>query len=246
MKRVLCGLAIVATLAASPALATQTKQVTDNSEVQVTLSSVELSRITAPGDRIRQINFDAGLFAYKNDEQTGDIWLQVQAGKADPKRNVPPASFYVITEKGFTYKLLATFKSVPSEQIVLMNPMAIGQKAADQWERKSPYQEAVIRLIQAMVNGDIVRGYDTAFEEKVIERGDLRVVSVGTYTGSNLEGEEFFVQNTTSTPMRIDVKAFQRRRIAAVYVEHTDIAPGASTRVWVVARRGEGAASHVR
>lgn len=233
--------AAILLMSAEAVEAVQIKPVTDGAEVAVRLSSVDVNRISASGDRIATMKAEDGRFTQvKNDPNTGDLFIQSADG------NKEDAVFFVTTERGYTYRLLANFAAIPGEQIMLMNVDIGGSKAADEWERKTPFKESVINLLSGMATGKVIKGYESDFGERVIEKSPLLVMSVGRYTGRNLEGEVFFVRNDSPGRLRLEESRFKAPRVAAVYIEQPDLNAGETTRVMLVSRRGMSETAYAR
>ena len=91
-------------------------KVKDNGEYYLTLAKNDGNRIVALNDRIKAVAPVAGGVDYDVDHDLGTLYVHIT-----PPPNGTIVPFYVVTEKGMTYKILGTVQDVPSVQVILNN-----------------------------------------------------------------------------------------------------------------------------
>lgn len=218
----------------SPALAEQVVVASGDGTVRGYASLKEITRISLSGDRIVGLKRQAGTFDYQNDNTSGDLFISYLPG------TVPaPLNFFIVSERGYTYKVVLDPRDVPAETIFIRNPDLALNAEASEWERESPFQETVVRLIKAMANGEMVRGYSARALAKGFSFADgLELVQTGEYQGNQLRGEIYTVRNASAVTTTLSEHQFRRQGVVAVHLAKSVLAPGETSLVHVVAAVG--------
>ena len=110
--------------AASPASAMQILDAADHGELAAAIAAGEVSRIAVAGDRVKKVIRAGGGLRVEHDAASGDLYL-TPAGVA---HDGEAASLFIVTEKGFTYRLTLTPVWDGAAQILIRNPAAISRR----------------------------------------------------------------------------------------------------------------------
>ncbi|WP_391349491.1 type-F conjugative transfer system secretin TraK [Azospirillum sp. A23] len=216
--------------------AMQIKKVVDGGEISATVSKLDPNRIAVVGDRVTSVKMEKGAFSATVDKATGDLYVQTLPGGEGA-----PLNFFLTTERGYTYKLLLTPGDRPSEQIALHNPQVNGSKEAGDWERETPFQESVVRLIRSMVLEETIKGYEISAPDTSYDLGGgIRLVLKAQYLGKSLDGEAYTVRNTLSQPVELTEQRFKRAGVVAAMLTERVLQPGGETTAFVALRKGSG------
>ena len=89
---------------ASPASAMQILDAVDHGELAAAIAAGEVSRIAVAGDRVKKVIRAPDGLEVEHDAASGDLYL-TSAGVA---HDGEAASLFIVTEKGFTYRLTLT------------------------------------------------------------------------------------------------------------------------------------------
>ena len=147
---------------AAPALAMQLLDAADHAELEAEISAAGVSRIALEGDRIRRVIRSPGGFEAEHDAETGDLYLRANsfaapaAGAEGPDRE--PATVFLGTEKGFTYRLTLTPKGRDSAQILIRN-RAVSAEAAVHASGADPRVAGLVRIIRSVARREPLAGY---------------------------------------------------------------------------------------
>jgi conjugal transfer pilus assembly protein TraK len=230
-----CLVALVSALAPIMAQADQIKIVQDGSSATANISAVDTNRISVLDDRIVRLFSQEGLFSYQHDPERGDLYLQIMDDTAGP------LSFFVTTEKGYTYKLVLTPANIPSEQLVLRNPAATGgSQSAAAFEVKGEYQETVAAIIRAMIVGAPLPGYEVRRVSQLVSlHPQLTALIVGRYEGAAFVGQQLIVRTAGATPVQLTPDLFrQYPSLAGVELADSTLNPGQIIPINLVIRKG--------
>ena len=142
----------------APAAAMQLLEAVDHAELAAEISATEVNRIALVGDRIARVVRAPDGYAVEHDAVSGDLFLR-PADAANPV--VAPATLFIGTERGFTYRLTLTPAARDSAQILIRNaavlPDAETVLTAD---RSSPHVTALVKLVRAVARREPLAGYE--------------------------------------------------------------------------------------
>jgi len=148
-----------------------------------------------------------------------------------------PQEIILTNSAGDIYPLVLKPKGIPSETIVLRIREETGE--ALKWELAQGQVKAVKELIKGMYVEMPPRGF---FVEKLEEdRTEWKEVSrtlIRKYNGAMLTGEVYVLK--AIEPVSLDEKEFHKPGILAVSIDKHELAPGESTKVYVVNQKKGG------
>ena len=142
----------------APASAMQLLEAVDHAELAAKISATDVNRIALIGDRIARVVRAPDGYAVEHDAVSGDLYLR-PADTAAAARG--PATLFIGTERGFTYRLTLTPAARDSAQILIRNaavlPDAETVLTAD---RSSPHVAALVKLVRAVARREPLAGYE--------------------------------------------------------------------------------------
>ena len=101
------------------AWALQVLEASDHAELAAEISDTDVNRIALDGDRVSRVIQSPGGFTVEHDPVRGDLYLYPDTAAFGPER--APATLYLGTEQGFTYRLSLSVVSRNSAQILIRN-----------------------------------------------------------------------------------------------------------------------------
>ena len=145
-----------------PAAAMQLLEAVDHAELSAEISATEINRIVLLDDRVLRVVRAPDGFAVEHDAATGDLWLR-RVGAAAPDGT--PATLFLGTEKGFTYRLTLTPSARDAAQILIRNADAMPEAArgrddtAAPVSASDPHIAALVRVVRAVARREPLPGY---------------------------------------------------------------------------------------
>ena len=139
--------------AASPASAMQILDAVDHGELAAAIAAGEVSRIALSHDRVKKVIRAPDGLRVEHDAASGDLYLTPE-GVADDGE---AASLFIVTEKGFTYRLVLTPVWDGAAQILIRNPAAsaLDGDAAG----RDPRIAELVALVRAVARREPMAGY---------------------------------------------------------------------------------------
>lgn len=233
IRRWVTPLLLILAFSSQVALAAQLVEVRDGTVASVRISGNEPNRLVIRGGRVHKVWGADGKVVLKPDADTGQVYLQPSEGW-----RARTFSIFVKDDLGGVYTLVLAPTDMPSETVTLVRPeraKGVDRRKAEVWETGMPYERTLIELIRHMALDTSPEGYsqtDIKREIKLWQEAKLALLT--RYTGSKLEGEVYEVTNIDSKKMRLDEREFYRAGVLAVAVDHHELEPGASTKVFLV------------
>jgi TraK protein. len=230
---------LLVTLAlSSPALlAAQLVEVRDGTVASVRISGNEPNRLVIRDGRVHKVWGADGKVVLKPDADTGQIYLQPTDGW-----RTRSFSIFVKDDLGGVYTLVMAPTDMPSETVTLVRPeraKGTDRRKAMAWETSMPYERTVIELIRHMALDSSPEGYSqTDIKREIKLWQEARLVLLSRYTGGKLEGEVYELTNVDGKKMRLDEQEFYRTGVLAVAIDRHELAPGSSTKVFLVVGDG--------
>lgn len=198
------------------------------------ISVRDTNRIAVAGGRIAEVWGSADTFTADKDEQVGQVFLRVPS----PAQR-EAISLFVTDDQGKTYTLILTPADIPAETVMIRR-RGDDRRSASAWERSDTYVGALRRIIKSMTKDEIPDGYQVSERDAVVPLWDeARLRLDREYLGGVFTGETYTLTNMTAVDLATEEREFYRPGVAAVAIERHLLAPGQSTRVYVV-RRGGG------
>lgn len=218
-------LVIALALIAAEAPALQKLTASDGESLAVRVSRDDLTRIRVEGGRIERVWGSQSAMEVQTDPQAGEVFLR--------PRSPSPFSFFVKTTRG-TFTLVATPVDRPAETVVIR-----ASGAAAEGRAELPYVTRIKRTVRAMLAGGDARR--TPENRSVALWQEARVRLVARWPGSP-SGEEYELTNISDATMRLHEREWQELAadLRAVAIEDHELAPGESTRVFLVRGGGDG------
>lgn len=221
-----------------PAQALQIHQAMDDELIKAKISAKETSRITVIGDRIKQFFVNQGRLVVEKDESKGDLYLTPTEFFKDKD-----ISLFITSESGKTFSLSLTPTEMPSDTIAI-KPSNHNNSVAQTWETETPYEEALIKLVKAMHQGEIPKGYQvnvvraSGFGVRGEKKKTYEIESATQYTGSQLQAYAVTVKNSSKEIIELKGSDFNDLHPLAIAIEQNKLCPTLKTRIFVVTRHG--------
>ncbi|MES2353148.1 MAG: type-F conjugative transfer system secretin TraK [Pseudomonadota bacterium] len=221
-------------------LATQTLELADSQSAVARISQKEATRITVDGGRIVNITGNIqtdknpdGEIAVEKDEARGQIFVRPVHEKTKP------VNLFISTEKA-TYTLLLQPVDIPADTIMIRDR---GEKrSAGNLEQAGTRKAVVRRLVTAMASGHIPDGVDVSEVGRDVRLWQAaRFTLQQTFMSRTLIGEKYLLTNLTNASMVLEEQEFFKDGVVSVTVENQNLSNGASTNVFIVRERGNGA-----
>ena len=145
--------------AASPASAMQILDAADHGELGASIAAGGVSRIALSHDRVKKVIRAGSGLRVEHDASSGDLYVTPAGLEEDgeagaPDRGVP---LFVVTEKGFTYRLTLTPAPDGAAQILIRNPAAAG--GAEAAAARDPRIAGLVALVRAVARREPLAGY---------------------------------------------------------------------------------------
>ena len=214
------------------ASALQIVDVADGVTAYAKIASDELTRISIADGRIASWYVPKGKLIIQKDAKGGELYVR-------PLDRSAVVSMFITSGSGATYALTMQPVAMPSESVVLREGGPRKRPAAV--ERAGSLDNAIKELMLTMASDRIPLDIEVreSGQEFRLWQGS-RLTLVRSWLGQTLMGERFDLTNTSSTPMRLLEQEFFKPGVLAISVETLNLAPGDTTRVFVVRyREGE-------
>ena len=187
------------------------------------------NRIAVEGKKIVNAIYDNTQMELQSDTMTGQIFVF-------PKTETPTALF-LTTDDRETYALTLVPQATNSQEIVLRgqtSPVKVTnahtQKTFSQTVLAAPDVEAqVTRLVRALARNQVPDGFHLT--------NRCGKDCVRSLSSDSLHGEIIIHCNTSGSAVTLEEKLFYRRGVLAVAVSQAQLAPGESTRVFIVSQK---------
>ncbi|NHZ99061.1 type-F conjugative transfer system secretin TraK [Massilia sp. CCM 8734] len=236
-NRPILAMALVAALFSSNALAVQIIEAGDGATIYAKVSKKEMTRLSIDRGRVASLRVKDGELAIDPDDETGQLFLSIPGG--DKAGAVKPINGFLTTDSGHTYTLILQVVDTPSDSIVIKEPRA-KQAAAKNDFKSTSYDKAVKRLVSAMANDEVP---DDMQIKEIGQRLDLWQEAAMTlerqYVAGDIVGERYLVANVSKDPMVLDEREFYRKGVSVVALDQLNLAPGASTRLYVIREKAQ-------
>ena len=160
---VACLMFMAALALPAPSAAMQLLEAVDHAELAAEISATEVNRIALIGDRIARVVRAPDGYAVEHDAVSGDLYLR-PADAANRVAAPAPATLFIGTERGFTYRLTLTPSDRDAAQILIRNADALPDVAAEAprspVSASDPHIAALVRLVRAVARREPLAGYE--------------------------------------------------------------------------------------
>lgn len=210
----------------------QIKEVVDGSELALHISNRDLNRIKVIGDKILSLKYPNDDLTLSAVDELGEVYIR-------PSRNdVEKIAVFVITEKGYTYKLTLLPKNISSTQIILKNnslnsPLKEKQEIALDTTEKNE----VLELIKFMRTNTLSENSKYKIQsisgtwfksKKIIAKKAL------IYQGEAFTGLVLTLKNKVNDTLHISEKTFFKKGVRAVSLETNTLDPKSEINLYIV------------
>ena len=232
VKRILLWLTLFFIFHTISVFALQTKDIKDNQTAFFKISMKELTRIFVEGDRIQSVRGLEGNYQLTKNEAHGAIFIK--------PIQLKPFNVFLTTEAGHNYTLFLTPIDIPSE-VIQLKPLSPVKVRAEQWEKNSPYVDAIIQLITSMANvtkepeGYAVIHVNADKPKKLPSGMTMQLKTV--YQGNDLQGEIWQIKNAYCHPVKIKIREFYQSNVRAIALQDEHLKNCGSTYLYRVVGR---------
>ena len=199
--------------------------VQNNDTVLAIISQKELSRFVFKNDKVKKVFVIGGELHYEMLDE--NLYIKPSILK--------PVNFFVSTEKGNTYKIIATPKDIPATQIFVSSQR--GKQAhtslKQQLTGESVYTTKIAKIIKVVISED-----DTILDYKFKNMSKTKTYEIGLkdyfvlqVKGDGLVAEKHILVNQSEEPITIHKQWFDGQDTDAIYIEKEVIEPGKSASV---------------
>lgn len=201
--------------------------VKSNDTVIAIVSERELSRFIFAEDKIKQIFAINGELNYEVVDE--NLYIRPSIHK--------PVNFFVSTEKGNTYKIIATPKDIPATQISITTKESVKEVNDTLHVNKGITGESIFRhkiskVIRAAKAGDSTVGYEVNKIGKSSRRNVIESVTSyfdSIWSNNELEAEKHIIRNESNRNIKIDKRCYLTGNFDAVYLASSYLSPGETT-----------------
>lgn len=221
-------LIIFCLLLSKSAYALQLKEALDGSEIHANISAADLNRIRLKNDRIISAKVNLGDVNIDYEKTTGDIYLRL----AKPRYKTT-VNLFLISERGFTYKLLLTSKFIPSAQIILHNTEIVAP--ITKAKKTDSFKQQIIRLYKAMSADQNLEGYKIEYQnKKKFLHKALKARLVTTYSSGEFTGYVYEVKNLKKAELFLKEQQFFTPGVLAIKLDNFMLEKGESTKIFII------------
>lgn len=229
--------AILLSLLAIEAGATQVVENADRGHVQVNISANEQNRLAVEGRRIANVvPSQKGVLSYQKDEALGAFYFTLSSDSP----NHGSVTLFVSDDKGITYKLILVPRPIAGEEVILRPPTEkatpSSRAAAD--GRTVSYQRRIKDLMLVMSDDELKDSVETVAVNKDVPLWkEGRLVLVAKYMDGEMVGEKYRLTNVSPSEMLLVEQEMYRRGVRAIAVEHHTLMQGDGTDIYIVRER---------
>lgn len=231
----LMGMMLASAQAASTATQPIKLAVFPDAQVRVGISNREPNMLVVPGDKIVSIDSAQGMLI--NGDQKGTMGA-ANGGVILMTTQTQPFTFYVKTAGGLTVSVVAVPEKRDGRVVQLIAQQPARLPDAAKWERSLPYPTLLVALHNALLNGDVPKGFIGA---PVVALptfhlpSSFQVSAEKMWNGGALRAYQLAVKNTGNTPIALSERLFHQQgvRSVVIYPYSASVLPGATARVWL-------------
>jgi conjugal transfer pilus assembly protein TraK len=219
--------------AASTASAQTVLDITDAKPRHAPIAKANPTRISIENGRITQVVFDETELRVSEDKVNGQVFVvPVSADRSSP------ISMFVLTE-GATHTLILEPRDLPVATVTIREAARPGQDgravAKTPIERAGALDLGVKRLISVMARGESSPEFKAVdLREPRALWAEASLLLVRRFEGRQLVGEHYVLRNVSGSVMRLAEQELFIPGVIGVSIELHQLAPGASTNVFVV------------
>lgn len=233
-------------LASANANNEQSFNVHNNDSVNAVISQKELSRIIFKSEQVTKIMTISGQLHYEIVDN--NLYLR-------PIATDKPINFFVETNNGNTYKIIAETKDIPATQVFINNIKGNVSKVIKTTKGESDAKEAkkytgenilrgkIAKIIAVALSEDETLGY----HKKTLRVANSNILGLAMkgqskWLGEKLIAEKYQLSNRTNVKVVINSKEFlnaiksKHSNVIGVYLEQDQIMPNEATSLIIIKR----------
>lgn len=213
--------------------AKQNKVVYDGSELAVSISIDQLTRIKIAEDRISSVKLNQGELELLEDTKLGDVYIKPTSSR------MSQISVFITTEKGRTYKLLLIPKKIPAEQIFL-NDQEEPDRSFEKY--KNAFKHNVVKLIKYMRSLEASNAPKVDAEQGTT-LGDRDFVRTRSIKKLGFVGDVLEYTNKSDEYLALDALTLlnhNKENWVALSLEKSELTPQETTLLYVVMEEAHG------
>jgi conjugal transfer pilus assembly protein TraK len=227
-NRLRVALALAMCLRSLTATAVQIVDGADGTTIYAKVSKKEMTRLALEHGRISSLRVKDGELGVDPDEETGQLFLSVPHGAAKPING------FLTTDTGATYTLILQVVDAPSDSIIIRQAASKSTQRPNDFKSTS-YDKAVKRMIAVMATDELPADMQITEVGRQVDLWKEASMSLERqYIAGDIVGERYVVGNVSKEPMVLDEREFFRTGVGVVAIEQLNLAPGGSTRVYLI------------
>lgn len=205
----------------------------DGSTIYAKLSKQEMTRLAVEHGRIASLRVREGELGIDADEDTGQVFLTVPDGASKPING------FLVTDNGNTYTLVLQIVDSPADSIIFKQPKARAAQTRNDFQSTS-YDKAIKRLVTVMANDELPDDVQVKQSGRKLDLWQEASMTLETqYFIGDMVGERYTIANVSQAAMVLDEREFYRKGVSVVALDQLNLAPGASTRLYVVREKAQ-------
>jgi conjugal transfer pilus assembly protein TraK len=205
----------------------------DGTSIYAKVSKKELTRLALDYGRIASLRVKEGELGIDPDDETGQLFLSVPAGATKPING------FLTTDAGNTFTLILQVVDGPSDSIIIKQPRSRSAPGRNDF-KSSTYDKAVKRLISVMATDELPDDVQIKEVGRQVDLWSEASMSLERqYTTGDVVGERYVVANISKEVMVLDEREFYRKGVSVVAIDQLNLAPGGSTRVYVLREKNQ-------
>lgn len=209
-------------------------------EKRVILSKNNINRISLSNDVIESFQANKGDLVITQNEKTKDLYLRVNSSTKKV------TSLFLVTKKGFTYKLNIAPRYLTSKTIILNNPNLHSEKSAD---KNDYYKQNIISLLKDFYNGKVPDNYQYQSKLKPnikIKVKDLKIIPRNSLISSSYKNhhklpnfkeyqiERYLIINKSKELQELNEQDFYKEGYVSIMLDEKSLLPKRSTNLYIV------------
>lgn len=180
----------------------------DNDTLSLKLSDTNINRFFVSNDTIVDVYASKAFREPPQVDSQGALYLQLQPSE--------PFTAFITTKDGHTVGVILVPVRASGKNVHLI-PRTATDKAR-LWEEKKNYESGLMRLMKAMMQNHVPKGYGVEEVSNAPQRfdshGQLRLKAI--YNGIHFKGKVYTLYNEGQSPLYIQEKDFYRDGVEAV------------------------------
>jgi len=225
--------ALALALSCAPAKAVQIVEGGDGSTLYAKLSKKEMTRLAVDHGRVASLRVRDGELGIDADEETGQVFLTVPDGASKPING------FLTTDTGNTYTLVLQIVDTPADSIIIKQPRQRSALARNDF-KSGTYDKAIKRLISVMAGDELPEDIEvTQVGRKLDLWQEASMLLETRYSSGDMVGERYVLANVSQAPMVLDEREFYRPGVHVIALDQLNLAPEASTRLYIIRRKAQ-------